>query len=83
MKDTRAQPHVLVRALSERVAPAVDPELGILELAGMRRDARVLRARARRAEQDASLLVRTIDGVLALRILEDVEAIEAEDAASA
>jgi hypothetical protein len=47
------------------------------------RDARDLRARARRAEQDASLLDRSIDGVLALRMLGERETMDAEDAASA
>jgi len=83
MKDTRAKPHILVRALSERVEPAVDREFGVLELAGMRRDARDLRGRARRAEQDASLLERTIDGVLALRLLEERDALDIEESATA
>jgi hypothetical protein len=81
MKDTRAKPHILVRAIGERVAPA--RELSLLDLAGMRRDVRALRARARRAEQEASLLERTIDGVFALRLLEERESMDAEDAASA
>jgi hypothetical protein len=82
VKDNRAKPHSLVRALSERVAPVEGRDLSILDLAGMRRDARELRARARRAEQEASLLERSIDGVLALRMLEEREAMD-EEAASA
>jgi hypothetical protein len=81
VKDTRAKPHSLVRALSERVAPA--RELSLLDLAGMRRDVRTLRARARRAEQEASLLERTIDGVLALRLLEERDALDIEESATA
>jgi hypothetical protein len=83
VKDTRPKPHILVHALRERVAPAADHELSVLELAGMRRDARALRARARRAEQDASLLERTIDGVLALRLLGERDALDIEESATA
>jgi hypothetical protein len=83
MQDTRAKPHSLVRALSDRVAPEHRGDVSILDLARMRRDARDLRARAQRAEQDASLLERTIDGVFALRLLEERETMDAEDAASA
>ena len=83
MKDTGAKPHVLVRALNDRVVSAQGANATILELSRMRRDARELRVRARRAEQDASLLERSIDGVFALRMLEDREAMDAEEAASA
>jgi hypothetical protein len=83
MQNTRAKPHLLVRAVSDRVASAEGRNASILDLARMRRDARDLRARARRAEQEASLLERSIDGVLALRLLEERESMDAEDAASA
>ena len=83
MKDTGAKPHVLVRAVGDRIAAAHDGNMGILELARMRRGARDLRSRARRAEQEASLLERSIDGVLALRLLEERDALDAEEVATA
>ena len=81
MKDTRTKPHSLVSALRAQVAPA--KQLGVLELARMRRDARDLRARARRAEQDAWLLERAIDGALATRMFAEREVMDAEEAESA
>jgi hypothetical protein len=78
VKDTRTKPHSLVTALRAHVAPARD--LGVLELARMRRDARELRDRAHRAEQEAWLLERAIDGQLAARMLEERDALDVEEA---
>jgi hypothetical protein len=43
----------------------------LIEIAQMRKQARELRASARRAEQEASLLERALDGALALRMLQE------------
>ncbi|MHB8488479.1 MAG: hypothetical protein ACYDCS_04190 [Candidatus Dormibacteria bacterium] len=83
MKDNRAKPHVLVRALSERAASDHGKGVTILDLARMRRDARELRARARRAEQEAWLLARALDGALALGMLNERGDAGVEEAASA
>jgi hypothetical protein len=45
----------------------------LLDISRMRLTARQLRARARRAEQEASLLERALDGALALRMLQETE----------
>jgi len=43
----------------------------LMQIAQMRKQARSLRAQARRAEQEASLLERALDGALALRLLKE------------
>ena len=43
----------------------------LLEIAQMRKRARALRVQIRRAETEASLLERALDGALALRILQE------------